>query len=77
MSTADARQAPTKIWLRVHALSLSLRKQARELRNNLVDISHDAEVGNVKDRSFFIVIDRNDVFGRLHTRYVMRRAGNS
>ena len=46
-------------------------------RNDLKEIAADAVVGSLKDGSGFVLIDRNDALGILHTGKVLNGAGNT
>src|SRR5699024_2760946 len=41
------------------------------LRQYLKEVTHHAEVGDVKDRRFFVFVDGNNGFGSLHTGQVL------
>src|SRR4051794_15531701 len=49
----------------------------RELRQDLVQIAHDPEVGELEDRRVLVLVDRDDVLARLHADLVLDRAGDA
>ena len=52
-------------------------EQLDELREHLVHVTHDAEVGDTEDRRLLVLVDRDDVLGALHTDHVLRRTGDA
>src|SRR5688500_5964020 len=48
-----------------------------QLGNDLVQVAHDAEVGELEDRRVRVLVDRDDVLRRLHADLVLDRAGDS
>src|SRR3954468_21912867 len=42
-----------------------------QLRQDLVQIADDAEVGELEDRRVLVLVDRDDVLGRLHADLVL------
>src|SRR4051812_20847033 len=55
--------------LRLHGLG--------QLRNDLVEVAHDAEVGELEDRGVGVLVDRHDVLRGLHADLVLDRAGDA
>src|SRR4051794_32856042 len=49
----------------------------RQLGQDLVEIAHDAEVGELEDRGVRVLVDRHDVLGVLHADLVLDRAGDA
>src|SRR3954462_8018226 len=45
-----------------------------ELRQDLVQVADDAEVGELEDRRVLVLVDRDDVLARLHADLVLDRA---
>src|SRR6185503_5289627 len=45
-----------------------------QLRHDFEEIADDAKIGVLKDRSFGVFVDGNDVLGGLHSREVLHRA---
>src|SRR5215204_661296 len=48
-----------------------------ELRDDLVEVADDAEVGELEDRRVRVLVDRDDVLGALHPDLVLDRAGDA
>src|SRR5829696_5963911 len=48
-----------------------------ELRQDLVEVADDAEVGELEDRGVRILVDRHDVLRGLHADLVLDRAGDA
>src|SRR3954453_14583623 len=48
-----------------------------QLGQDLVQVAHDAEVGELEDRRVLVLVDRDDVLGRLHAHLVLDRAGDA
>src|SRR5215203_5947580 len=48
-----------------------------ELRDDLVEVAHDAEVGELEDRGVRVLVDRHDVLRGLHADLVLDRAGDA
>ena len=42
-----------------------------QLRQGLIEVRHQSIVGNLKDRCFLVLIDRNNDFRILHTREML------
>src|SRR5688572_15117609 len=47
-----------------------------QLGDDLVQVAHDAEVGELEDRRVRVLVDRDDVLRRLHADLVLDRAGD-
>src|SRR4051812_8949864 len=47
-----------------------------ELGDDLVEVAHDAEVGELEDRGVGVLVDRHDVLRGLHADLVLDRAGD-
>src|SRR4051794_29797712 len=45
-----------------------------QLGDDLVQVAHDAEVGELEDRGVRVLVDRDDVLGALHADLVLDRA---
>ena len=56
------------------ALAESFRAELLDLRQQLEQIAHQAEVGHLEDRRFRILVDRDDRAGILDARQVLDRA---
>src|SRR3954447_15001808 len=65
-------------WLPVLAMSAALPGLHRrgELREDLVQVADDAEVGELEDRGVGVLVDRDDVLRGLHADLVLDRAGD-
>src|SRR3954467_8699356 len=48
-----------------------------ELGQDLVQVAHDAEVGELEDRSVRVLVDRDDVLRGLHADLVLDRSGDA
>src|SRR5215218_3338345 len=48
-----------------------------ELRDDLVEVADDAEVGELEDRGVRVLVDRHDVLRALHADLVLDRAGDA
>src|SRR5262249_51470616 len=48
-----------------------------QLRRDLEQVTHDAEVGDLEDRRLFVLVHRDDRLRRLHTRTVLDGAGDA
>src|SRR3954469_7610144 len=48
-----------------------------ELRDDLVEVAHDAEVGELEDRGVAVLVDGHDVLRGLHADLVLDRAGDA
>ena len=48
-----------------------------ELRQDLVEVADDAEVGELEDRGVRVLVDRHDVLRGLHADLVLDRAGDA
>src|SRR4051794_11566263 len=48
-----------------------------ELRDDLVEVAHDAEIGELEDRGVAVLVDRDDVLRGLHADLVLDRAGDA
>src|SRR3954453_18986128 len=48
-----------------------------ELRDDLVEVADDAEVGELEDRGVRVLVDGHDVLGALHADLVLDRAGDA
>src|ERR1044072_3123767 len=51
--------------------------RGRQLGHDLEEITHDAVVGNLEDRGFLVLVDRNDGLAVLHAGEMLDRAGES
>src|ERR1700754_752313 len=57
--------------------ALLLFHRGSQLGHDLEEITHDAVVGNLEDRGFLVLVDRNDGLAVLHAGEVLDRAGNA
>ena len=48
-----------------------LREPFGQQRNDLVQVSHNAEVGDLEDRSVLVLVDSDDIIGFLHSGQVL------
>src|SRR3954449_730867 len=48
-----------------------------ELGDDLVEVAHDAQVGELEDRRVGVLVDRDDVLGALHADLVLDGAGDA
>src|SRR6478735_3177396 len=71
----SATSAPNFGWVR--GCSAAGLERGEELREHLVDVAHDAEVGDAEDRGFLVLVDRDDVLRALHAHHVLRRTGDA
>ena len=51
--------------------------QLLQLRDGFEQVRHQAVIGHLEDRRFFVLVDRNDHFGVFHTGQMLDRAGNT
>src|SRR4029450_9545963 len=70
---------PSCVWLPAQFVQLSLMERSAaglqrfdQLREDLVDVADDAEVGDREDRSFLVLVDSDDVLRALHPDHVLR-----
>src|SRR6185312_16071445 len=65
----------------VARLRSAIRELFRELgvecRDELEEIADDAVIGDLEDRRFFVLVDRDDDFRILHAGQMLDRAGNA
>src|SRR5688572_23500891 len=59
----------SRALLRLHGLG--------ELGDDLVEVAHHAEVGELEDRGVRVLVDRHDVLGGLHADLVLDGAGDA
>src|SRR5689334_1533504 len=57
--------------------ALLLFHRGSQLGHDLEEIAHDAIVGNLEDRGFLVLIDRNDGLAVLHAGEMLDRAGDA
>ena len=50
---------------------------SRQLRDDLVQVADDAEIGELEDRRVAVLVDRDDRPGALHADLVLDRAGDA
>ena len=62
---------------RSHRARLRARTSSVELRDDLVQVADDAEVGEVEDRRVRVLVDRDDHARALHADLVLDRAGDA
>src|SRR3954454_23282806 len=55
----------------------ALLQELRELRDDLVQVADDAEIGELEDRGVAVLVDRDDRPRALHADLVLDRAGDS
>src|SRR5690349_1818443 len=51
--------------------------QLLQLRDGFEQVRHQAVIGHLEDRRFFVLVDRNDHFGVFHAGQVLDRAGDT
>src|SRR5262245_1872210 len=56
---------------------LALANELGELRDDLVEVADDAEVGELEDRRVRVLVDRDDRLRALHSHLVLDRAGHA
>src|SRR4029434_11024532 len=57
--------------------ALLLFHRGSQLGHDLEQIAHDAVVGNLEDRRFLVLVDRNDGLAVLHAGEMLDRAGDA
>src|SRR5918993_1748888 len=57
--------------------ALLLFHRGSQLGHDLEEITHDAVVGNLEDRGFLVLVDRNDGLAVLHAGQMLDRAGDA
>src|SRR4029450_7842363 len=57
--------------------ALLLFHRGSQLGHDLEEIAHDAVVGNLEDRGFLVLVDRNDGLAVLHAGEMLDRAGDA
>src|SRR3954464_5238643 len=57
--------------------ALLLFQRGGQLRHDLEEIAHDAVIGNLEDRRFLVLVDRNDGLAVLHAGEMLDRAGDA
>src|SRR4029453_11975861 len=57
--------------------ALLLFHRGSQLGHDLEEIPHDAVVGNLEDRGFLVLVDRNDGLAVLHAGEMLDRAGDA
>src|SRR5260221_9844231 len=57
--------------------ALDLGQFGLKLGHRLIEVGHQAVVRNLKDRCFFVFVDRDDHLGVLHPGKMLDRTGNA
>src|ERR1017187_7639759 len=56
---------------------IACHQRLNQRRQDFMNIAHDAEIGNLKDGSIGVLVDRDDVLRSLHTNHVLGRPGDA
>src|SRR4051794_15042055 len=67
---------PLPLWPAM-ALALAGLHRLGQLRQDLVQVAHDPEIGELEDRRVGVLVDRDDVLRGLHADLVLDRAGDA
>src|SRR4051812_42139145 len=79
-STGGGKSIGATLPLRLPLLAMSAAlaglHRLGELGEDLVEVAHDAQVGELEDRGVGVLVDRDDVLRGLHADLVLDRAGD-